>query len=132
VVLREGVAQRSLQTSPHLVLLDPVFYHERLKRLIAEWVLLYMRSKTHVAHAVEDKTILDYMVYGPFGDKAVTALIKEHNNVEQKKMINLAHDWVHSFAPHVLSKINRVSYGLLTKEDMALGNDTLNRFHWSV
>ena len=34
-------------------------------------------------------------------------------------LLNLSHDWLHSYAPHVLSKINRVSYGLLESSDPA-------------
>jgi hypothetical protein len=36
---------------------------------------------------------------------------------------------VHSFAPHVLSKIDRVSYGLLTAEDMKLSK---SRYNFSI
>ena len=28
-------------------------------------------------------------------------------------MINLGYDWLHSLIPHVLSKVNRVHFGLL-------------------
>jgi len=35
-------------------------------------------------------------------------------------MINLARDWICALLPHVLSKINRVSYGLLTAKDVGL------------
>ena len=34
------------------------------------------------------------------------------------KMLNLSHDWLESYLPHVLSKINRVSFGLLSAEDL--------------
>ena len=33
--------------------------------------------------------------------------------------VNLARDWVTTFMPHCMSKINRVSYGLLTPRDVA-------------
>lgn len=33
-------------------------------------------------------------------------------------MINLCHDWLHSYFPHTLSKINRVSFGLLSPTDL--------------
>lgn len=34
------------------------------------------------------------------------------------QMLNLTHDWLRSFLPHVLAKIDRVSFGLLTPEDL--------------
>lgn len=34
------------------------------------------------------------------------------------QMLNLTHDWLRSFLPHVLTKVDRVSFGLLTPEDL--------------
>jgi len=38
---------------------------------------------------------------------------------DHTKMINLVHDWIHSFMPHVLRKIDRVHYGLLQPDELA-------------
>lgn len=35
------------------------------------------------------------------------------------KLLNLGRMWILTFVPHVLSKVNRVSYGLLREGDMA-------------
>lgn len=35
------------------------------------------------------------------------------------KMMNLTYEWLSSFLPFVLQKINRVSFGLLSPEDLA-------------
>ena len=35
----------------------------------------------------------------------------------QKKLLNLSHNWLRTFLPHCLAKVNRVSFGLLSKED---------------
>ncbi|CAM9096575.1 unnamed protein product, partial [Heterosigma akashiwo] len=32
-------------------------------------------------------------------------------------MLNLAHDWLRSYLPHVLQKIDRVSFGIFNKGD---------------
>mmetsp|Transcript_21594 Transcript_21594/g.31811 ORF Transcript_21594/g.31811 Transcript_21594/m.31811 type:complete len:2705 (-) Transcript_21594:384-8498(-) len=42
-----------------------------------------------------------------------------------KKMLNLCHSWLRTFLPHCLSKINRVSFGLLNSDDCqkALADD---------
>ena len=35
----------------------------------------------------------------------------------QKKLLNLCHNWLSTFLPHCLAKVNRVSFGLLSVED---------------
>jgi hypothetical protein len=37
----------------------------------------------------------------------------------QKKLLNLCYDWLLTFLPHVLAKVNRVSFGLLSAADCA-------------
>ena len=39
---------------------------------------------------------------------------------ESKKLLNLSRDWVRSFLPHVFSKINRVSFGILNELDLTM------------
>ena len=41
---------------------------------------------------------------------------------ETLKLLNLASDWVQTLLPHVLSKINRVSFGILTPADLAVAD----------
>eukprot|EP00457_Paulinella_chromatophora_P000002 gb/GEZN01000002.1/.p1 GENE.gb/GEZN01000002.1/~~gb/GEZN01000002.1/.p1 ORF type:complete len:6816 (+),score=1425.09 gb/GEZN01000002.1/:114-20561(+) len=36
--------------------------------------------------------------------------------LQPKKLLNLAHDWLRTFLPHCLSKVNRVSFGLLDEQ----------------
>ena len=47
-------------------------------------------------------------------------VIEREAEDEALKMINLARDWICALLPHVLAKINRVSYGLLKPADAAL------------
>mmetsp|Transcript_2417 Transcript_2417/g.3236 ORF Transcript_2417/g.3236 Transcript_2417/m.3236 type:complete len:3692 (+) Transcript_2417:353-11428(+) len=46
----------------------------------------------------------------------VVALI---SSPEQIKYLNLTHDWLRTFLPHCLQKVNRVSFGLLSTEECA-------------
>jgi len=56
---------------------------------------------------------------GPLGAGAVVAAqVRELHGATQRKLLHLSHDWLTSFMPHVLAKINRVSFGLLTAEDL--------------
>ena len=41
---QEGVAAKALQGTPHVVLIDDAFYHDRLKPLLAKWMLLFLAS----------------------------------------------------------------------------------------
>lgn len=34
-------------------------------------------------------------------------------------MLNLSKDWLNTFLPHVIAKIDRVSFGLLSDDDFA-------------
>ena len=36
-----------------------------------------------------------------------------------KKLLNLTHDWLRTYLPHCLSKVNRVSFGLLSSDECA-------------
>lgn len=49
------------------------------------------------------------------------------NSPTHKKLMNLSHDWLRTFLPHCLSKVDRVSFGLLTSEECltALDEDPL-------
>jgi hypothetical protein len=122
-VIRRGVAEKHLQHTPHLVLLNRGFYHKELKPLIARWQLLYLRSKR--LPTVEDRHLLSYMVNGPLKDKQAASAVHIALDDDYMKMLNLSHDLLRNFLPHVLSKINRVSFGLLSKVDLrqALEND---------
>ena len=38
---------------------------------------------------------------------------------EQVKMLNICRDWLRSYLPHTLQKVDRVKYGLLNEQDLA-------------
>lgn len=40
-------------------------------------------------------------------------------SLTHKKLLNLAHDWLCTFLPHVFAKVNRVSFGLLSEIECA-------------
>jgi len=122
-VINRGIAEKHMQHTPHLVLLNRKFYSAELKPLMARWQLLYLRNKR--LPTVDDKHLLSYMVNGPLKDSAAASAVHIALDDEYMKMLNLSHDLLRNFLPHVMSKINRVSYGLLSKQDLkqALEND---------
>jgi Protein of unknown function (DUF3638)/Protein of unknown function (DUF3645) len=115
-VIKRGIAEKHMQHTPHLVLLNRHFYHKQLKPLMARWQLLYLRNKR--LPTVDDKHLISYMVNGPLKDQQAASAVHIALDDEYMKMLNLSHDLLRNFVPHVLSKINRVSYGLLSKLDL--------------
>jgi hypothetical protein len=122
-VIKQGVASKDFQKTPHLVLLNRGFYHEKLKPLMARWQLLYLRHKR--LPTVDDKHLISYMVNGPNKDRQAASAVQVALDDEYMKLLNLSHDLLRNFVPHVMSKINRVSFGLLSKLDLkqAMEND---------
>lgn len=70
---------------------------------------------------------------------ALAASVMAKVPVHQKKLLNLAHDWLHTFLPHCMKKVNRVSFGLLNDQECtsALVSPSskprfISRLHFSV
>jgi Protein of unknown function (DUF3638) len=117
-VINHGIVDKHMQHTPHLVLLNKSFYHQQLKPLMARWQLLYLRNKR--LPTVADKHLLSYMIQGPTKDKEAASAVHVALDDEYMKMLNLSHDLLRNFLPHVMSKINRVGFGLLSKQDLRL------------
>jgi len=117
-VIQRGVEEKKFQHTPHLVLLDKNFYHRELKPLIARWHLLYLRHKR--LPKVDDQQLLSYMINGPNDDKQAASAVSVALSDDFMKMINISQVLIRHFIPFVLSKIDRVQYGLLSKDDLEL------------
>lgn len=115
-VIQQGITEKHFQFTPHLCLLNRGFYHKNIKPMMARWQLLYLRNKR--LPTVEDKHLISYMVNGPLKDKQAASAVHVALDDEYMKMINLSYDLLRNFLPHVMSKINRVTFGLLSKQDM--------------
>merc|ERR1740123_28164 len=128
-VIEKGRSACKLQTVPHLVVLSTSFYFEEMLPSLAEWSAFF----------------LDRFVGGCFTDAQVREALKCVGNLDDNwrhklerakdvfvKLLNLARDWLHSLLPHVLSRVHRVSYGLLTGAP-ALGHQvSKSRRHLAV
>ncbi|CAM9378411.1 unnamed protein product [Chrysoparadoxa australica] len=117
VAVDEGCAARLMQQQPHLVILSRKYYHERLQPLLAQWVLMWLRQKR--LRGVGEDMVIEYLMKGAESSSAaVTGQLKDALSDEHMRMLNLTHDWLVSFLPHCLSKINRVTFGLLSPADL--------------
>ena len=109
-----GLERKVLQRTPHLILLSRPFYVGQLKPLLCRWMLLWVRKSR--LRELKDEEVLAYMMHGPRAHADTAALVERTLTDKFVKMLNLSHAWLDQLLPHVLSKINRVNYGLLSAE----------------
>ncbi|GMF19344.1 unnamed protein product [Phytophthora fragariaefolia] len=122
-VLDKGYAAHSLQRFPHLVLLDIEFYEAHMLPLLSEiaieWLLKLFRMGKMEVSVERIKYYLECPRTELHTDPSLRADIENGLSESSIKLLNLARDWLRTILPHVLSKINRVSYGLLRGEHQA-------------
>ncbi|KAH8046329.1 hypothetical protein JL720_16406 [Aureococcus anophagefferens] len=117
----DGFRRRALQRSPHLTLLSLSYYHDTLKPILAEWAVFWL-MKSHVGGVTREDT-LRFLVEGaseagPNADVARRINDRSTIDAAHAQMLTLARDWIQSFLPHCLSKIDRVSFGVLDATDL--------------
>lgn len=141
-VLDEGYTTHALQRFPHLVLLDMEFYESRMLPLLSglaiEWLLnLFRMGKMKVSVDRLQRYLLCSRA-DLHSDDSLKVDIENGLSESSIKLLNLARDWLRTILPHVLSKINRVSYGLLREEYRAAtasgdsGGNTRSRLSLAV
>eukprot|EP01060_Flectonema_neradi_P040006 TRINITY_DN8997_c1_g1_i1.p1 TRINITY_DN8997_c1_g1~~TRINITY_DN8997_c1_g1_i1.p1 ORF type:complete len:4144 (+),score=716.08 TRINITY_DN8997_c1_g1_i1:58-12489(+) len=125
-IISMGCKSNALQTSPHLVLLDTSFYHSELKPIFARWSTIWL---------------IRFMTSGISPDVITSFICGESQEAlaqvpraSDKKLLILTREWMGALLPHVLSKINRVGFGLLQEADMVLvdPNTTASRLLTAV
>jgi hypothetical protein len=130
--LARGHAHCFLQSSPHLVLVQPSYYEGTLKPLVAEWAALWLMAHPSIAaardaavhaglaaNADEVATLLsEFLLQGKASlSSRCKTVLGEGFAGAPLKLFNLTRDWVCTFLPHCLAKVNRVHYGLLQAAD---------------
>ena len=120
--IAEGFASHALQRNPHMVLLDPAWYNRTLKRTIAKLALLWLLQHLISANTkVSCEVMLEYLCAVTDAEiDACRDAIENGLPPEGKKLLNLAQSWVRGLLPHIISKIDRVGYGILREADMAM------------
>lgn len=128
-----GVADGALQRRPHIVLNNEAWYHSTLRPALTAWIILLLRSPTRWAvtfagagiagdlGGLDDATLRNYMLLGE-GDSAhqqASQRLEQLCSDNQAKLLNLYRSWLARVLPFVLSRVDRVNYGLLTAADIA-------------
>lgn len=58
-----------------------------------------------------------YILHGATDDSELAHRVNNDLTAHHRKLLNLSRDWLNTFLPHVLAKIDRVSFGLLSEAD---------------
>ncbi len=112
-----GYEIRALQRNPHIILLNPDWYFVELVPILAQWLYMFFEAN-HMA-GLKEQEILTFLVEGANNGKNSQLAI----DIEQKlspnhvKMLTLGHSWLNIYLPHILQKVDRVSFGIMSKED---------------
>ena len=120
-----------------MVLLRDEWYHEAqgehmsLKQLVARVAVKHMRlhdiatpSELGPVHGgsggssgLQDDEIIEYLLSRPMADSPLgqqCCALKAY----ELQMLNLAHDFLNTFLPHALKKIDRVTFGIMSDADV--------------
>jgi len=116
--INAAVRNKQIQSSPHLAVLDRAWYHDILRPLLAQWSSIWLRAHGAL-RGMSEALVMAYLLQGPGKDEAAVQLNRECDD-EAIKMTNLARDWLCSLLPHLLAKVDRVTYGLLQPADVEL------------
>ena len=94
-----------------------------MKPLIVQWCLGWLQHHFVGRCSVNTELLAAYLMGIQKDERERYANILEVGmTTETLKLLNLASDWVQTLLPHVLSKINRVSFGILTPADLAVAD----------
>ena len=74
---------------------------------------------------MDDETSIAFLLRG---DRSASTQLQREAEDEGVKMANLARDWLNALLPHVLSKINQVTFGLLTLRREKFGRMDRRRY----
>jgi hypothetical protein len=93
-------------------------YSSSLKPVLSRWLILWLRARK--VPFLTDEEISQFLASGNKTTSVILQKIKVNLHDEHVKMLNLGHDWLQSYLPFVIQKINRVHYGLLQPQDLKL------------
>ena len=112
--ITDAIKEKAVQAVPHVCVLDRKWYHQSLRPLLARWISVWLRAHGALRN-MDDETSIAFLLRG---DRSASTQLQREAEDEGVKMANLARDWLNALLPHVLSKINRVTFGLLTLHDV--------------
>jgi hypothetical protein len=89
-----------------------------MRPILARWLLLWLRARK--LPTLSDEEVVEFLLRGNAVSQALKDKVHRGLSDDQMKMLNLGHDWLTSYLPFVLQKVNRVHFGLLQPADIEL------------
>jgi hypothetical protein len=124
VEMTKGACQKALQKRPHWILLSKEFYDKSLSSSFLDLSILWCDRQ-----GIDlDKEIIKRYLMGSEKELESFPLLQLDSITSLDRCIlNLVRHWLHLILPHILQKVNRVSFGLMTQSDCykALKKDPL-------
>jgi hypothetical protein len=100
-----------------IILILSSFIHSiAMKPVLIRWLILWLRARK--LPNLTDEEIIEFLNRGNASNVSITSKLRTHLGDDHVKMLNLGHDWLQSYLPFVLQKVDRVSFGLLKPEDI--------------
>ena len=124
LALVDGRALRTVQAEPHTILLDHDFYTREIKTAACDYLIPWMRERdvgTSIRRPVSVETLRRCLLQRPTGNSTEETLLREELNLldaHSLHLVNLAHDWLNIYLPHCISKVDRVSFGILRQHEI--------------
>ena len=136
-LIEQGIKEQKIMAEPHVVLLDRDYYMKTMLDPLARWLDQWLRAKHLLAapdasargatqrmggELLTTDEVVEYMIHQEHSSEALkiklTSLLNEGVLADDSvQVMNLGHDWLTSFVPHVISKIDRVTFGILQPDD---------------
>jgi hypothetical protein len=92
---------------------------------MADWLYMWLEAQ-HMA-GLSEKAIKKFLIEGANANhnQDLAEDVQNKLSPNHRKMLNLGRDWLNSYLPHVLQKIDRVSFGIMNADDYdrAVKND---------
>ena len=87
-----------------------------MKPILIRWLILWLRARK--LPNLSDEEIIEFLNRGNSSNMSIITKLRTTLGDDHVKMLNLGYDWIQSYLPFVLQKVNRVSFGLLRPEDI--------------
>jgi len=115
--LKTGYGQRALQRVPHMVLLDDGFYATSLRPIFVELTVCWLEQQHFDPAVLQGRPIREVLVNKYLMPPPPEDAGEDNEFQKYMKQINMCHDWLVSFFPHAMKKIDRVTFGTMNEED---------------
>ena len=107
-VIQLGFNTLQLQRSPHLALVSKNFYDVHMKPVLTQWLLLWLRARK--LPNLNDAEVIEFLMRGVNSSASIINKVRTVLGDDHVKMLNLGHDWLQSYLPFVLQKMNSIHF----------------------